>query len=144
MKPIKNTDVLVPILLAEKIDKISGSIRHQLEIEFKVYELNVEQGLILEELNYHREHTTTQKELGRKLRLARYSASRNIDNLESLGYVKRFKDPDSARRVKVSLTRSGDKLASILSSLIRNVYKDIFSNLDGKEQTNLFKIMTKL
>lgn len=140
---MRNTDVLVPILLAEKIGKISDSIRRQLEGEFKGCGLNVTQGVILYELFCHN-GTTTQRELARILRLPRYSASRNIDNLESLDYVKRFEDPDSARRVKVSLTRSGDKLASILSSSIRSVYEGVFSNLDKKEQTDLFKIMAKL
>ncbi|MEP4892257.1 MAG: MarR family winged helix-turn-helix transcriptional regulator [Aliiglaciecola sp.] len=141
---MKNTDVLLPILLAEKIDKISSSIRKQLEIAFVSQGVSVTQGLILYELFCHVDITTTQRALAIKQQLPRYSVSRNIDALESLGYVKRLEDPDSARRVLVSLTETGNNLASILSSIIRSVYKDAFSNLDKKEQADLFKILCKL
>ena len=140
---LSKVELEIPILLGEKIDKISTSINQQLEGAFKKEGVSVTQGLILYELFCH-SRALTQKELGRKQQLPRYSISRNIDVLESLGYVTRFEDPDSARRVIVSLTATGDKLALILSSLIRSVYEDVFSNLDKKEQADLFKIMGKL
>lgn len=140
---MSKAELEIPIFLAEKIDNISTLIKQKLGHAIQPSGISITQGLILYELFCH-SGSTTQKELGRKQRLPRYSISRNINVLDSLGYVTRFEDPDSARRVIVSLTQPGDKLASNLYSLIRNTYKDVFSILDKKEQAGLFKILGKL
>lgn len=110
------------------------------EIELKDYGWNVPRGLILFELICHHGQTT-QKELGRILRLPRYSVSRNIDFLESRGWILRIEDPDEARRVMISLTETGQVLSPKLTSLIRSTYNDPFSVLDKKEQVDLFKML---
>lgn len=140
---MSKAELAIPTFLAEKIERISSLINQELEDAFKKSGTSITQGLILYELLCYG-RSTTQKELTRKQQLPRYSVSRNIDVLESLGYVKRFEDPDSARRVIVSLTQPGEQLASKLSSLIRDTYKDVFSNLDKKEQADLFLILGKL
>lgn len=132
------------VFLAEKIDKVSTSIKYELETFFKTRQLSVTQGLILTELYFHKPNSTTQHWLSRKFQLPRYSISRNIDFLERHGWLYRGEDPESRRRVKLTLTDKGEELAATLVPEVRTIYEGFFPALDHKECTVLLKMLHKV
>jgi DNA-binding MarR family transcriptional regulator len=65
----------------------------------------------------------TVNELGRKLFLQSNTLTPMLKRLETLAYVKRTRDSEDERQVRIHLTEAGAKLHSKASEIVREVRK---------------------
>jgi len=84
----------------------------------------------------------TQVEIGQRVMLAGYATSRNIDKLESLGYVKRQRHEASRRSYRIVLTEAGQALAPDLYRATESVNERFFSLLEEEQKVELLRILT--
>lgn len=86
-----------------------------------------------------------QRDLGKKLLIARYNLSRLIDRLAAEGLVERAKCPADARGFDIVLTDKGRDLRARTWPFYAQALRDeIGSRLTGAEQATLAGLLTKL
>ena len=86
----------------------------------------------------------TQVEIGQRVMLPGYATTRNIDKLESLGYVKRQKHETSRRSYRILLTETGRALAPDLYRATKSVNERFLSPLKEEQQAEFLRILTAL
>lgn len=84
----------------------------------------------------------TQVEIGQRVMLPGYATTRNIDKLESLGYVKRRRHETSRRSYRIQLTEAGRALAPDLYRATKSVNERFLSTLKEDDRTELLRILT--
>ncbi|MBW2634386.1 MAG: MarR family transcriptional regulator, partial [Deltaproteobacteria bacterium] len=72
----------------------------------------------------------TQVDIGQEVMLPAYATTRNIDRLESLGYVKRKRHESSRRSYRILLTDEGRDLAPALYRATKSVNELFLSPLE--------------
>ncbi len=85
----------------------------------------------------------TQSEIGQRVMQPSYATTRNIDKLESLGYVRRQRHETSRRSHRLLLTEAGRALAPDLYQATQKVNDFFLSSLEEKQQAELLKILTE-
>ena len=83
----------------------------------------------------------TQVDIGRKVMLPAYATTRNIDKLESLGYVTRKRHESSRRSYRIVLTEEGRDLAPALYRATKSVNELFLSQLEEDQQTEFQRIL---
>jgi len=83
----------------------------------------------------------TQIDIGQKTMLPAYAMTRNIDKLESLGYVKRKRHESSRRSYRIVLTEEGRDLAPTLYRATKSVNELFLSQLEEDQKTEFQKIL---
>lgn len=86
----------------------------------------------------------TQVEIGVKAMLPAYATTRNLDKLESLGYVRRQKHESSRRSYRVMLTDAGNELAPALYGASMSVNELFLSPLQEEQKVELQKTLNIL
>ena len=86
----------------------------------------------------------TQVDIGHKTMLPAYATTRNIDKLESLGYVKRKRHESSRRSYRILLTDSGKNLAPTLYQTTKSVNDLFLSHLDENQKAEFLGILKML
>ncbi len=86
----------------------------------------------------------TQVEIGQRVMLPGYATTRNIDKLESLGYVKRHKHESSRRSYRIRLTEAGRVLAPDLYRATKSVNERFLSPLEDEQKAEFIKTLTML
>ena len=86
----------------------------------------------------------TQAEIGKKVMLPAYAITRYIDNLESLGYVKRKRHESSRRSYRISLTKAGRDLAPALYETSESANELFLSPLEENQKVEFLKILSML
>lgn len=69
--------------------------------------------------------------------------TRLIDRLEKLGFVERARCPDDRRRVLVSPTEDGRRVAHELRPRLEALHKDQLGHLSPEEQSQLIELLHK-
>lgn len=85
----------------------------------------------------------TQTEIGQRVMQPSYSTTRNIDKLESLGYVKRQRHKGCRRSYHIRLTEAGRALTPKLYQATESVNELFLSNLEEEQQRELLKILAE-
>lgn len=83
----------------------------------------------------------SQVEIGQRVMLPGYATTRNIDTLESLGYVKRRKHETSRRSYRILLTDAGRALAPHLFKMTNSVNEHFLATIEEEEKTELLRIL---
>ena len=86
----------------------------------------------------------TQVDIGRKVMLPAYATTRNIDKLESLGYVKRKRHESSRRSYRIVLTEEGRDLAPALYEASESVNDLVLSPLEESQKAEFLRILSML
>lgn len=86
----------------------------------------------------------TQVEIGQRVMMPGYATTRNIDKLESLGYVKRQKHETSRRSYRIRLTETGRALAPDLFRATKSVNERFLSPLEEEQQAEFLRILATL
>jgi DNA-binding MarR family transcriptional regulator len=86
----------------------------------------------------------TQVEIGQRVMMPGYATTRNIDKLESLGYVKRKRHESSRRSYRIRLTEAGKALAPDLYRATQSVNERFLSPLDAEQKAEFIKILSVL
>lgn len=92
-------------------------------------------------MTLHEEDGLTQIEIGQKVMLPAYTTSRQIDKLESLGYVKRSSHSSSRRCHRVVLTDDGKNLAPALFAASKSVNDQFLSPLTDAQKAELMELL---
>jgi len=83
----------------------------------------------------------TQVEIGQRVMLPPYATTRNIDKLESLGYLKRKRHESSRRSYRILLTDAGRDLAPALYQTTESVNELFLSPLREKQRAEFYKTL---
>jgi DNA-binding MarR family transcriptional regulator len=89
-------------------------------------------------------NSLTQADIGKKAMLPGYAISRNIDKLESLGYVKRKRHESSRRSYRILLTDAGRDLAPALYRATESVNEVFLSPLKEDQKTEFNRTLSIL
>lgn len=60
-------------------------------------------------------------ELGRRLGVSKQAATKTAASLEQLGYIRRVRDPDDARAIRLKRTRHGDEMLSLSAEIFERL-----------------------
>lgn len=86
----------------------------------------------------------TQVDIGHKTMLPAYATTRNIDKLESLGYVQRKRHESSRRSYRILLTDSGKNLAPALFQTTKSVNDLFLSHLNENQKAEFLRVLRML
>ena len=86
----------------------------------------------------------TQIQIGKKILMPGYGLSRNLDKLESMGYLKRDKHHSSRRSHSICVSNEGKTLAPKLFTVVKSVNQKLLSPLDQPEEEMLNRTLVKL
>jgi DNA-binding MarR family transcriptional regulator len=91
-----------------------------------------------------KEDRLNQKELSSRCHMDTTTMSRNIDNLEKMGLLKREMNPESRRSVIICLTEKGREKASAIHEMF-NQFESILRKDISEEDMEIFRrILTKI
>jgi DNA-binding MarR family transcriptional regulator len=60
-------------------------------------------------------------ELGRRLGVSKQAATKTAASLEQLGYIRRVRDPDDARAIRLKRTSHGDEMLSLSAEIFEQL-----------------------
>ena len=86
----------------------------------------------------------TQVDICQQTMLPAYATTRNIDKLESLGYVKRKRHESSRRSYRIVLTKEGRDLGPALYRATKSANELFLSQLEEDKKTEFKRILRKL
>ena len=92
----------------------------------------------------YRHKIITMNELSRELGLAISTLTRIIDVLVRDKIVERSQNPNDRRKVCVSLTEHGNKLALTLVNYSQNLWKNVFNSIPSEKQENVVESLELL
>lgn len=85
-----------------------------------------------------------QAELARIMKVGKVSLGKTIKNLEELGMVERFSDPDDARVKKVTVTDAGLDKTIQLTVEVENLNKLLWQDIDEQQMQNFKSVLEKM
>lgn len=122
--------------------KILGTwIDNQLNEELAPLGLSLNQFAII--MTILEQEGLTQSEIGQRVMQPSYMTTRNIDKLESLGYVKRQRHEGCRRSYHILLTEAGSALAPKLYRATESVNELFLSSLGEEQQKELLKTLAE-
>lgn len=84
------------------------------------------------------------KELASRFDISTAGATRMLDNLESRGYVRRLRQTDDARKVKVYLTPLGQTVLAESDLVFTRRMLELLGRLDPEEQHQFLRLLRKI
>ena len=105
--------------------------------DLRQYGLTPPQYTVLRVIGTSRSRKLTMSEIGKEMTVTFANITTIVDNLEKLQYVKRLRDPNDRRLVKVELTSSGSKLYNKISGSHRKEVAKLMKALDKEELQTL-------
>lgn len=128
--------------LADLFWAVAGRLRHRTRETVAPFGVTPGQARALGILG--REGPLRLSELSERLRIAPRSGTEVVDGLETLGLVARAPDPADRRATLVSLTPSGDRLATVLREARRTEAAALFGVLPPGDREALARILATL
>lgn len=86
----------------------------------------------------------SQTELGGAAALDPRDVTHTVRALEDRGLVARGKDPAHGRRMLVSLTADGRRLAERLGAVMAGIQDEVFRNLSSEERSTLLGLLARI
>jgi MarR family 2-MHQ and catechol resistance regulon transcriptional repressor len=143
MKSIKISDQEAQILkIYTQLMRATDAVTEKMHRHLLDYRLSTSQFGVIEAL-YHL-GPLCQKDIGDKILKTSGNMTLVIDNLEKRKLVKRKKDSNDRRRMKVRLTESGYELIEKIFPDHSKIAHKVFSVLEPEEQNSLSLLLKKL
>jgi MarR family 2-MHQ and catechol resistance regulon transcriptional repressor len=143
MKSIKISDQEAQILkIYTQLMRATDAVTEKMHRHLLDYRLSTSQFGVIEAL-YHL-GPLCQKDIGDKILKTSGNITLVIDNLEKRKLVKRKKDSNDRRRMKVRLTESGYELIEKIFPDHSKIAHKVFSVLEPEEQNSLSLLLKKL
>ena len=143
MKSIKISDQEARILkIYTQLMRATDAVTDKMHRHLLDYRLSTSQFGVIEAL-YHL-GPLCQKDIGEKILKTSGNITLVIDNLEKRKLVKRKKDSNDRRRMKVRLTESGYELIEKIFPDHSKIAHKVFSVLEPEEQNSLSLLLKKL
>lgn len=138
----KNKKIIHHSSLGWKFRVLGMWMNHNMSEKLEPLGLSLDQFAII--MILLKQDCLTQVEICELAMMPAYATTRNLDKLESLGYVKRQKHESSRRSYRVLLTEKGRELAPALAEISKSVHDSLLSPLDDEQIVNLQKVLTIL
>ncbi len=143
MTSIKISDQEAQILkIYTQLMRATDAVTEKMHRHLLDYRLSTSQFGVIEAL-YHL-GPLCQKDIGEKILKTSGNITLVIDNLEKRKLVKRKKDSNDRRRMKVRLTESGYELIEKIFPDHSKIAHKVFSVLEPEEQNSLSLLLKKL
>ncbi len=85
----------------------------------------------------------TQSELAELLRVQPATLSNSLQRLERRAFVRRTRDPDDQRIVRVDITEEGRRLIPLISEKWSQLEQETFGNLTQRQRADLRRLLMK-
>ena len=118
------------------------TFRAKLDAQTKTLGISATDAMLL--LLVHTHGSSSLSKLAKHIHNAHPSVIRNLDAMESGGYLKRDNDPNDRRKKTVTLTNRGRKLVPRIMSIITAVNKDALKDFNQEESELLFGFMRRI
>jgi DNA-binding MarR family transcriptional regulator len=105
--------------------------------DLRQYGLTPPQYTVLRVIGTSRSKQLTMSEIGKEMTVTFANITTIVDNLEKLQYVKRLRDPDDRRLVKVELTGAGFRLYKKINRSHRREVAKLMKVLDKQDLQKL-------
>ncbi len=86
----------------------------------------------------------TISDIGEKLSISRPNMTAILGSLHKEGLVRRIPDKDDRRKIHISITEKGKRVAGKVTSIVKDIIKERLSSLDNRELTGLHDAMQKV
>ena len=130
--------------IVERIQGLEKRFRQAMEDTLEDHGLNYGEWRVLCNLHSSHDRTRTPGELSAKLELSSGAMTNRIDRLEADGLVRRHRDPDDRRGVRVELTEAGNS-AWVESTNTQAIKEKLIAGaLTKAEQHQLNTLLRKL
>lgn len=86
----------------------------------------------------------TAGELGERLDLSSGAATRTVDRLERLGYVKRVRDPEDRRRVRLRLTEEAETVADAFFGRVASMVGETMDDFTEPELEVVSRFLSEI
>lgn len=87
---------------------------------------------------------TTMSNVARKLYITQSTLTTAINKLEKKGFVKRYRDRDDARQVRLEITKRGQRILLLHQEFRDKMIDEFLGGLDEEEEAVLLKVLLKL
>lgn len=130
------------------IKAVNNLIRRKLDSRFAesgLGEISGIQGPVLGYLSAHnRERDVFQRDIEKKFRIRRSTATVMLQNLEQKGYIVRTPVEQDARRKRIVLTEKAVKADQVIRNQVEAFNKELESGITPKEKEAFFAILDKV
>jgi DNA-binding MarR family transcriptional regulator len=130
--------------IVDRINSLQRRLRRDFEETLRAQGLTWPEWKTLGSLIFDDDHCCSPGELSNELEVSTGAMTNRIDRLEEAGLVRRLRDPDDRRGVKVELTEAGRKAWTDATSLQASREARIASALSKREQDQLNGLLRKL
>ncbi|MGB0895105.1 MAG: MarR family winged helix-turn-helix transcriptional regulator [Parashewanella sp.] len=128
--------------LSYLISHLNISIKNEMENQLKKYRLDIKLWPILFAL--WEKEGVSQAELSSFCDLPSYTVTRMLDQLQSLGLIKRQQQQHNRRAFHVYLTDEAKALEHDITREMERVYDHLLQDLTGDERHNLIILLKKI
>lgn len=84
----------------------------------------------------------TQKEIAKRLCVRAATLTTMLQRMEKSGFIERHTDPQDQRKIRVSLTSHGEKIAKKARGIVQVMESEMFVGLDEEELRILHQLLT--
>jgi DNA-binding MarR family transcriptional regulator len=85
-----------------------------------------------------------QSQLAEMLEVEQMTVTRQIDNLEALGWVERRADTNDRRSRKLYLTRKVNSMLDRINAMVDELHDEAYANISGRDLAQLEKTLLKI
>ncbi|MZR30010.1 MarR family winged helix-turn-helix transcriptional regulator [Sneathiella litorea] len=128
--------------LGTLVHEVAHLLRTHIDRRVEPYNLTRAKWLALGVLD--RREGITQTELADYLELDKSTIGRLLDRLEERGFIRREKDPDDRRILRVFIAETAHPVLSELEQVADDVRQQALSGLSKAEQTQLLTLLGKV
>ena len=90
------------------------------------------------------EQGVNQSRLSEMLEVGHITVTRQLDILESIGWVERRPDPNDRRAHRIYLTPAADKILAEIGTTADAIHEETYHGVSAREQAQLKKTLTKI
>lgn len=137
-------NLILEELIGYKAELLTKALKKALAREFKSsgYDVTAYQWILLYKL--WEEDGISQKELSLRTFMDTPTITRMIDVMEKKGLVKREKNNEDRRKVKISLTNKGIELEHNLVPIVEKHHEHALQNIKESEFKNIKRLMNQI
>ena len=125
----------------QTLDQINYALLNHYE-EVLEHKLTSKQALIMEHVHVH--GTLTVNELAEKMNMSASAISQLLSKLESGHYIERAINPESRRKIDVTLGSKGEELYKLYEEVDKQVVSKYYSKLDDEVINQFEYVVNKI
>lgn len=142
VKNVTRPSASVQERLGARMRRASLAMRRAFVVTIEPFKISPEQYLVLVHLGEH--DPSTQAELSRRSALDPNTVLDNVRRLEKLSMVRRFRDPEDGRIVRVAITEKGRVIREKSMLAIESLNSDLLKGIPKADQKTLLSCLEEI